>query len=363
MGFDGEPTGETPYQLLDADGTLVDDRPASPTDDVLSTIFYEMRLARRLDERGVALQRQGTFGIYGEVAGQEAGMVASSHALSETDWVVPSYREYPSLVSHGMPLRYLFAWLIGHYPGNALPSGLHALPLCIPVATQLPHAVGIAHALKYTGGDGVVLVHFGDGATSEGDFHEAMNFAGVFDLPTVFFCHNNQWAISTPRDRQTASDTIARKADAYGFEGVQVDGMDPLAVHEVTCWARERARRGKPTLVEAVEYRYGAHTTADDPSAYRDESEVERWRERDPLRRTEAYLRGRDVIDDEALAEMDERIETQLAAELEAAEALVDTPEGMFEHVFETVPPEVATQAAELEALRERHGDEHFVGE
>lgn len=348
----------TPYQVLDADGSLVEGRSPSLDDETLRSIYYEMRLARRLDERGVALQRQGTFGIYGEVAGQEAAMVASSHALDDEDWVVPSYREYPSLVSHGMPLRYLFAWLIGHNRGNALPAELNALPLCIPVATQLLHAVGVAHALDYTGDEGVVIVHFGEGATSEGDFHEAMNFAGVFDRPIVFLCHNNQWAISTPRERQSASDTIAQKADAYGFEGVRVDGMDPFAVHDVTSWARERAMGGEPTLIEAIEYRYGAHTTADDPSAYRDEAEVERWRDRDPLIRTEAYLRSRDLLDDETLSAIDHRIETQLSAELEAAEALVDRPEGMFEHVFDSRTPRLESQADALAALRDRHGDD-----
>lgn len=362
MAFSDERSNHAPYQVLDPSGDYVGDRPMALDDD-LRAVYYDLRLARRLDERGVNLQRQGTFGIYGEVAGQGAALVSSAYALKEHDWLVPSYREFPAMWVRGLSLRYLFAWFMGHSRGNRLPDRLNLLPLYIPVATQLPHAVGIAHGVRHTSEDEVVLVHFGDGATSEADFHEAMNVAGVFGLPTIFFC-NNQWAISTPRDRQTASETFAQKARAYGFEGVRVDGMDPIVVFEVTRWARDRAIDNggdpAPTFIESVEYRYGAHSTADDPSTYRDEAAVDAWRDRDPLVRTEALLRSRGVLGDDQLAAMDDRIETQLSAQLEAARGLVDAPEELFEHVLETPTAGLAEQRSTMDRFRDQIGDEPF---
>jgi len=242
-------------------------------------------------------------------------------------------------------------------------------PVAVPIATQIPHATGAAWAAKLRGDDAAVVCHFGDGATSEGDFHEGLNFAGVFDVPAVFFCNNNQWAISVPRERQTASDTLAGKAAAYGFEGVQVDGMDPLAVYRVTREAVERAKSDdgetpRPTLVEAVQYRFGAHTTADDPSVYRSEEEVERWRRLDPIPRFEAYLRGRDLLDDERVAEVEESVAEEVAGAIRAAEAEPrPEPREMFEHVHAEQSRAVREQHAALEALRDEHGDGAFLRE
>jgi pyruvate dehydrogenase E1 component alpha subunit len=212
-------------------------------------------------------------------------------------------------------------------------------------------------ARNHRGGDEAILVCFGDGATSEGDFHEGLNFAGVFDAPVVFLCENNGWAISLPRERQTASDTIAGKADAYGFEGVRVDGNDPLAVYETTCDALDSARAGDPVLVESVTYRQGAHTTADDPDRYRDaEPELPEWRTRDPLERYEAFLREEGVLDDGFVERVRSEADEELSAAVDAVEAEPPAdPDEIFEHVFADVPPGLRGQRAAMRESAGRH--------
>jgi pyruvate dehydrogenase E1 component alpha subunit len=211
------------------------------------------------------------------------------------------------------------------------------------------------------------MCYFGDGATSEGDFHEGLNFAGVFDVPAVFFCNNNQWAISVPRERQTASETISQKAVAYGFEGVQVDGMDPLAVYKVAREAVEKAKSDdpedlRPTLIEAVQYRFGAHTTADDPSVYRDDDEVERWKAKDPIPRLESYLYEQGVLDQERIDAIQESVEEEVADAIETAESFErPEPAEIFAHVYEGMPKRLEQQMQYLEQLRERHGDEELL--
>jgi pyruvate dehydrogenase E1 component alpha subunit len=245
----------------------------------------------------------------------------------------------------------------------------------VPIATQIPHATGAAWASKMKGNDDeAFLCYFGDGATSEGDFHEGLNFAGVFDTPTVFFCNNNQWAISVPRERQSASATLAQKAHAYGFEGVQVDGMDPLAVYKVTKEALEKAKNPeqvgddapghatRPTMIEAVQYRFGAHTTADDPSVYRDDEEVERWKAKDPIPRLEAYLREQAILDDERVETIGQQVEDEVAEAIDTAESTErPAPSDMFDHVYEETTPRLEEQREYLEQLRERHGDEELL--
>src|SRR5919197_1205836 len=236
----------------------------------LKRLYRAMLLARRLDERMVRLQRQGRIGTFAPIKGQEASQLASVAVLRPTDWMVPSFRETASMLWRGWPIEKLLMFFAGYLEGGQPAPDQRDLPITIPVATQLPHAVGLAYAAQYRGDDVVVMVYFGDGATSEGDFHEACNFAGVWHVPMVFVCQNNQWAISVPLKKQTHSQTIAQKALAYGFPGLRVDGNDVLAVYAAAKEAVDRAREGGgPTLIECVTYRLGVDTTPDDPTKYR----------------------------------------------------------------------------------------------
>ncbi|MFB6168119.1 MAG: pyruvate dehydrogenase (acetyl-transferring) E1 component subunit alpha [Haloferacaceae archaeon] len=356
--------GDGLVRVLDEDGTVVGD-PPDLDDDRLVAIYRDLRLARHFDTRAVNLQRQGRMGTYPPMAGQEAAQVGSTHAIADRDWIFPSYREHAASHVHGVELAAILRYWMGDERG-ARHEDANVFPLAIPIATQIPHAVGFGWAAALSGDDLVTVAHFGDGATSEGDFHEALNFAGVFDVPTVFLCHNNQWAISVPRERQTASETLAGKADAYGFEGVRVDGMDPLATYTVVEAAVERARHGaadepRPTLVEAVQYRFGAHTTADDPSVYRDDAEVERWRRRDPIPRYETFLRDTGRLDDERVATIESEVEATVADAVERAEETRrDRVEAMFEHVYADLPPALERQRDALRDLYDRVGEEGF---
>ena len=328
-------------------------------------LYRGMVLERILDDRMLVLQRQGRIGFYGPALGQEAAIVGAVMALGPDDWVVPQYREPAAALLRGMPLREMICQLMGNaedpVKGRQMPCHYvykkgNYLSISSPVGTQLPHAVGIGWAMRIRGTKAVVLVYFGDGATSTSDFHVAMNFAGVFKVPCVFLCNNNQWAISLPVARQTASPTLASKAQAYGFDGVRVDGMDGLAVYRATRDAVERARSGDgPSMVEALTYRLGPHSSSDDPSRYRDEQEVAAWRERDPLVLFRRYL--------EHAFHWDERKEAALEKEIgdEITRAVVDAeripPPGIdtiFSDVYADMPSHLRDQAAQLGAIHGR---------
>ncbi|MFC6615002.1 thiamine pyrophosphate-dependent dehydrogenase E1 component subunit alpha [Halopenitus salinus] len=360
-----DPLAETDVRrVLDADGRpLPDAEIPDLSDERLVSIYRDMRITRRFDERAVSLQRQGRIGTYAPCAGQEGSAVGSTHALADRDLISYQYREHGSIVARDLLAEYLPYWM-GHESGTAAILEGNVYPLQIGVGAHLPHAVGAAWAFEYRGDDRIVACHFGDGATSEGDFHEALNVAGVFDLPVVFCCHNNGWAISVPRSRQTATDTFAEKASAYGFEGVRVDGMDPLASYAVTREVAERARdpdaSARPTLVEFVEYRYGAHTTADDPTVYRDDEELERWRSIDPIDRMETFLRETGRIDDEGVETVAAEAEAIVKEAVEASADLEADPGEMFDHVYAERPAELDRQREELLELIETHGREAF---
>jgi len=319
-------------------------------------LLEEMVRVRVFDERAFALQRQGWMSGYPPYRGQEASQVGAAAALAERDWLVPTYRSNAMQLARGVPMTDILRFRRG-YPEFGSDHDVRVLPEAIPVASQIPHAAGLGMAMTYRETDEAVLCYFGDGATSEGDFHEGLNFAGVFETPVVFFCENNGWAISTPRSAQTASATIAEKADAYGFEGRRVDGNDPLAVQETVERALADARDGRPVLVESLTHREGPHTTSDDPDRYLDRASFPEWRTRDPLERFTEYLQQRDVVDDAFVESVRADAGEEFDAAREAAETATPDPDDVFDHVYDETPPTLQRQRAALQEHIERNGD------
>jgi len=354
-------------QILDAAGNVREGATVPPLSTTELLAMYEaLVLARRFDERAISLQRQGRLATYAPMTGQEGSQVATSYALDAEDWLFPTYRDHAAKHVHGRPLASLLAPLAGYRQGYALEEDVNVMPEYIPIATQIPQAMGMAWGFKLQEESRAVLCHFGDGATSEGDFHEGLNFAGVFDVPAVFVCNNNQWAISTPVERQTATETLAEKAAAYGIDSVRVDGLDPLAVYQVTRAAIHKAKhpgpgQGRPTLIESLQYRFGAHTTADDPSVYRADDAAEYYRERDPVDRLRSYLLNEGVLTPDREQAIDSRVDEQIQQAVEEVESMSADPDDIFEHVSAELSPRLESQREELRALRERYGDEAFA--
>jgi len=323
--------------FLDIDGKVVSavGLPKLAEKDIKS-IYELMVLVRTFDDIALKLQREGRILTYASLLGQEAAQIASAYALQEDDWFVTTYRDHGVWIARGLPMENLYMYWAGDERGMRFEKNLKALPPAIPIGSHIPHAVGIAWAEKMKGTKNAVIVYFGDGATSKGDFHEAMNFAGVFKIPCVFLCQNNQWAISVPRSRQTASETIAQKAEAYGFEGVLVDGNDVFAVYKATQEALQKARTGKgPTLIEAYTYRLESHTTADDWRRYRSEKEVEEWRKKDPILRLRKYMEREKMWDEKREKELQEKVRTQVNEAVKKFETVPEPEkEDMFEHIY-----------------------------
>jgi pyruvate dehydrogenase E1 component alpha subunit len=334
--------------ILDSDGNLDSALEPEIAPEEIKRLHRAMLLGRRFDERMLRLQRQGRIGTFAPIKGQEAAQIGSVATLRPTDWMVPSFRETAAMLWRGWTMEKVLLFFAGYLEGGQPAPDQRDLPICIPVGTQLPHAVGLAYAAQYRGDDAVVMVYCGDGATSEGDFHEAMNFAGVWHLPLVFVVQNNQWAISIPLKKQTHSRTIAQKALAYGFPGLQVDGNDLLAVYAASREAVERARRGDgPSLIECVTYRLGMHTTSDDPTKYRSTEEVQAWERKDPLTRFGAYLQKRNLLD----GGLDEQIDAEIARAVQSFEAVGPAdPLGMFDHAYARRPAPLEAQRAEMQA-------------
>ena len=310
-----------------------------------------MMKSRLYDQRVIALQRQGQFGVYSPGIGQEASIIGSALAVDpERDWMVPQYRELMAMVHHGLPLEVITAQYLGKIGPARIPEGVNVLPTQVAIAAQLPQAAGLAWGLKLQGKDAVVIAYVGDGGSSEGDFHEALNLAGVVKAPIVFFLQNNQWAISTSRRVQTATRSLAQRAPGYGFEGAEVDGNDVMAVYDVTCEAVERARNGGgPTLIEAVTYRMSFHNTTDNPSRYEDPKENQEARTRDPIERVQRYLAGLGIWDEERNKSMSDELceENERCLQL-AFEAAPPRPADVFANVYAELPPRVARQHTEL---------------
>ncbi len=339
------------FQILKPDGTLQPGlRP--PIDDKETLALYQKMVFIRLaDQRGLLLQRQGRFGTYAPIWGQEACQIGSAYVLQKGDWVFPAFREIGATLMMGIPLKDFMLYWMGNEMGSRAPEGINMMPVSIPVGTHIPQAVGTAWAAKLKGDKIVAVAYFGDGATSKGDFHEAMNLAGVFKTPTIFFCQNNQFAISVPRSRQTASKTIAQKAIAYGFDGIQVDGNDLFAVIAATKEAVNKARAGGgPTLIEGVTFRFGPHTTADDPTKYRTEKEIAPWKPLDPLVRLKFYLKGKGLWTEEVEQRMTEEAQKEIDQAVKDAEAVpAPAPDEIFTSVFAEMTPQLKEQ---LEYLR-----------
>ncbi len=337
-------------QILNEEGKV---RPGAGTalgEADLRKIYRLMVLTRTADAKALKLQRQGRMGTFASSLGHEACQVGTAFSLRPEDYFFPYFRDLGIYLTLGYPLADYYHYWMGNEAGLRTPDGLNIFALAIPVASQIPQSVGAAMAARRLKRNNAVVCTFGDGATSEGDFHEGLNFAGVYRTPNVFVCYNNQWAISTPRSRQTASATISQKAEAYGFPGVQVDGNDILAVHAAVSGALDRARAGDgPTLIEAVTYRMGHHTTSDDATRYRPEDDLKAWEPRDPLRRFQIYLRERKLWDDA----FEKTVQDDVAAAVEKAVAEAESRpvaslEDIFAHTYKVMPPALEEQLAEL---------------
>ena len=352
--------------ILDAKG-VVDKKlePALP-DRLLLDLYRAMVLGRRFDERLLALQRQGRIGTFPPISGQEAAHLGAAAVLQDDDWMVPSFRETAAEIWRGRSLESIILGNNGFSEAATVDPPGTTLPVAVPVGSQMLHAVGIGWASRYRREEKAVLTFFGDGATSEGDFHEAMNFAAVFQVPVVFVCQNNQWAISIPRQNQTRSATIAQKAVPYGMPGIQVDGNDILGVYSAVQEAVARARSGQgPTLVECVTYRMMMHTTADDPRRYRTDEELERWKVKDPITRFETYLKRKKLLTKKKIATIAEDVLAQIQTAVDNAEARMETsgdPLDMFEHAYAEMPPHLAAQKEELAAELAAAGKEGADG-
>lgn len=338
--------------ILDENGRV--DRELEPPikPETLFKIYRIMLLSRRFDERLLNLQRQGRIGTFPPISGQEAAQLGAVAPLGPEDRLVPSFRETAAEIWRGRSLENVVIANNGLNEGGIMPQASKDFPIAIPVASQIPHAVGLAWGAKYRQTGEVVMVFFGDGATSEGDFHEGMNFAAVFQVPLVFVCQNNQWAISIPVSAQTRSKTLVQKAVAYGMPGIQVDGNDVLAVFAAAESAVARARAGNgPTLIECVTYRVSVHTTADDPKRYRTDEEVQLWQQRDPLRRFESYLLDKGILTEDKIGELQSAIAEEIQSAVVRAEEQMQSmgdPLEMFDHLYAQMPPSLKRQKAML---------------
>ena len=355
------------FGVLGEDGRLKPEFPV-PDNALLMRMYREMKRVRLLDERMVMLQRQGRVGFYGACTGQEAAVVATGLAAAPEDWIFPALRENAVMLVRGFPLVSYIAQVYGSavdtLKGRQMPAhisgrSVNQVSWSSCIATQLPHAVGAAWAARLKGDAVVTLGFMGDGATSESDFHAALNFAGVFKLPTVFVCQNNQWAISVPLGKQTASVTLAAKSRSYGIPGIRVDGNDVIAVHDILSEAIARARRGEgPTFVELLTYRVAPHSTSDDPTRYRSNAEVEVWLKRDPLDRLVRYLRSTNLLTQSE----EDKIEQEAAIEIREAVDQVEASgppalSSLFDDVYAERPWHLSDQCAELERLPPRPGE------
>ncbi|TSA33028.1 MAG: pyruvate dehydrogenase (acetyl-transferring) E1 component subunit alpha [Porphyromonadaceae bacterium] len=340
------------FRIMDDDGRIISDKHMPVIDDSqLVKAYHDMLFARTADHMTVSYQRQGRIFTYPPNYGQEAIHGATAQVIRTDDWLVPAFREMGAWLAKGATLKDTFLYFMGYEVGNSWPNANHFLPITVPIASQLPHAAGIGYAIKYKKLDEVVFAFVGDGGTSEGDFHEALNFAAVWKVPVIFVVQNNQFAISLPFRMQTASDGIAIKSLAYGMPGIQVDGNDFLAMLRTLQEATEFCRAGNgPVLIEAVTYRKGAHTTSDDPTKYRSKEEEESWERKDPLRRLRNYLVGKDLLDEEDEKRLEDQYRSEIDRIFVEAESQPAYPlEDVFKYMYAEMPDDLRKQQVEHE--------------
>ncbi|HEY9787082.1 MAG TPA: pyruvate dehydrogenase (acetyl-transferring) E1 component subunit alpha [Candidatus Obscuribacterales bacterium] len=320
----------------------------------LKEMYRFMLLGRRADERMLLLQRQGRMGTFPQASGHEAISMGSVYTITKDDWHVPAYRELAGMLYRGWTLEQMFLYWNGFEEGARVPDGVNDLPVCVPIASQLLHATGIGMAMRIKNEKKVVMTYFGDGAASEGDTHEALNFASVFQAPVVFICLNNQYAISVPLSKQMRCETIAQRAIGYGIPGIRVDGNDVLAVYAAAKEAVERARNGGgPTLIECLTYRITPHTTADDPKRYRSDEECQLWMKRDPLLRFAKYLEKKGVLSEKERNEMEAELDATIKSAVQNAEQMAKSEElanplNMFDYLYNDIPQSLQEQKDEL---------------
>ncbi|MGV8074731.1 MAG: pyruvate dehydrogenase (acetyl-transferring) E1 component subunit alpha [Syntrophobacteraceae bacterium] len=340
------------------DKELEPDMPAK----LLMKLYRAMILGRRFDDRLLTMQRQGKIGTFAPIKGQEASQLGAAAALESEDWLVPAFREMAAELMRGKPLENVLLLYGGFNEGAYIPEGVNNLPVSVPVGSQMLHAAGIGYGIKYRKEKRVVMTFFGDGATSEGDFHEAMNFASVFQAPVVFICQDNQWAISVPRSKQTRSKTLAQKALAYDMPCMVVDGNDILACYAAAKEAVERARAGGgPTMIECLTYRMSVHTTADDPKKYRKEEEVREWVKRDPIDRFQKYLKRKRLLSQKEIDSIEEEVKAEIKEAEEKWErktAMPIDPLDMFDFSYAELPPNLRRQREELKRELEEKAKE-----
>ncbi|QYR19019.1 pyruvate dehydrogenase (acetyl-transferring) E1 component subunit alpha [Paenibacillus sp. sptzw28] len=341
-----------PLSVLSPEGEIVNsDFMPNLSDEQLKEVMYRMVFTRTWDERAVNLGRQGRLGFYAPVSGQEASMIGSEYALNKDDFVCPGYRDMPQIVWHGLPLYQAFLYSRGHQHGGQIPEGVNVLMPQIIIGAQILHATGVAMAFKKKGEKRVAITYTGDGGSSEGDFYEGMNFAGVFKLPVIYVVQNNGYAITTPFAKQTAAQSIAHKAVAAGIKGVQVDGMDVLAVIKAVSDAAERGRNGEgATLIELLTYRFRPHSMADDTSKYRTKDEEGEWSLKDPIIRFGKYLESKGLWSDEDTARVKEEAKATVNEHIKKAEATEKmTVAGLIDSMFEHTPQHLEEQKADFQ--------------
>ncbi|MGP4082869.1 pyruvate dehydrogenase (acetyl-transferring) E1 component subunit alpha [Pseudalkalibacillus sp. R45] len=339
------------FQILNEEGEIVnEDAMPDLSDEDLQELMTRMVYTRIWDQRAISLNRQGRLGFYAPVAGQEASMLGSQYALDKEDFILPGYRDVPQIVYHGLPLYQAFLFSRGHFQGNQIPEGVNVISPQIIIGAQITQTAGVALGLKKRGKKNIAITYTGDGGASQGDFYEGINFAGAYNAPAVFVVQNNRFAISVPVEKQSAAKTIAQKAVAAGIHGVQVDGMDVLAVYAVTQQARERAVNEEgPTLIETLTYRYGPHTMAgDDPTRYRTEDMDNEWEKKDPLVRFRKYLESKDLWSEEKENEVVDKAKEDIKAAIKKAdEAPKQKVTDLIDIMYEELPKNLQEQMEE----------------